>query len=891
MAARRLTFNMEEFPSDEDEAFIIEDDRQVRRERRTDKQPMEAGNESGEPTRDLLRLLTTPLAQSSRGGGSGAERQGENHGRPIADTEIVEGGPTVIMTEGVEDGGEPRVSSGPTHISVPIEVWRAFLLNLGQPVMDGNGSGAAEGAKREREKRHRGREGTEEPRGSESKWMTQEDVMKLLQTQRDERPSTFDLEPPYPGAIARKPYPMGYQTPAFRKFDGSGSAREHLVSFVDDLGIYRENKELRLREFSKSLTGRAFTWYTKLRPGSVHTWDELATDFCNKFLEEECAVHIMDLGRVKQRSGEPLTMFVKRYRDKALQCKETLPEVDLVYGCIKNIEDGSQVFLSMGGITTFAELLKRAADVSESLKKQGRRYKEVEPVYEIEMSRDRHEAETLKAKADTKKRQYDDAQKNSGKNNRKAYESKDRFYQRLAELPTLPLPRDQAVQLVEEWLKEGLLRVKDPDKSYSEVDKLDPDFCFLHNTRSHGLRDCYQVKRLFYRQVEEGRTVLLNKEARANVHQKPLPHHGVNALLATGASVERCEVVMSKGVEDVLMKEREEEQEEMLAKGLMKVKGLSIALSQLGLDDQGRREAVLALLKVIKNRGEYCSMVGTPLAKITEMHANAIIFKENASMREFPLHNRPLYVEANIEGKRVRRALVDNGSGVNVIPLPVLEALELSKDRIRKSDLLLSTFQGNPVKVVGTIRVNLQVGPIRTMNDFQVVEGSPSYHILLGRHWIHAHGCVPSTLHQCVKSSYKGKDVEISATKAPFDQDEAHLVEAALYDEMSAAGTSTLAPYEGISLDGVSKGKKAKERKEKEKTSKVVLKTGDGEDSQASRTIKKAAQQGKDKRKHDSLHEEEKFEEGRSKKKEEMAPRRGVERFIAPNGAVCWKIL
>ena len=48
--------------------------------------------------------------------------------------------------------------------------------------------------------------------------MTQEDVMRLLQAQRDERHSTFDLEPSYPGAIACKPYPMGYQMPAFRKY-------------------------------------------------------------------------------------------------------------------------------------------------------------------------------------------------------------------------------------------------------------------------------------------------------------------------------------------------------------------------------------------------------------------------------------------------------------------------------------------------------------------------------------------------------------------------------------------------------------------------------------------------------------------------------------------------
>lgn len=40
---------------------------------------------------------------------------------------------------------------------------------------------------------------------------------------------------------------------------------------------------LMLKEFSESLTGRAFSWYAKLKPNSVCTWEEMAREFCNKF--------------------------------------------------------------------------------------------------------------------------------------------------------------------------------------------------------------------------------------------------------------------------------------------------------------------------------------------------------------------------------------------------------------------------------------------------------------------------------------------------------------------------------------------------------------------------------------------------------------------------------
>ncbi|KAJ1393179.1 Retrotransposon gag domain [Sesbania bispinosa] len=147
--------------------------------------------------------------------------------------------------------------------------------------------------------------------------------------------------------------------------------------------VHRSNKELRLKEFSKSLSGRAFTWYVKLRPRSINTWEELAAEFCGKFLEEEGAFHIMDLGRVKQKAGEGLLAFIKRYRDRALQCKETLPEADLVYGCIKNIQDGSHIFLSLWGISTFAELIKKGTDVAEAMKRRNKRTKEAESAYDI----------------------------------------------------------------------------------------------------------------------------------------------------------------------------------------------------------------------------------------------------------------------------------------------------------------------------------------------------------------------------------------------------------------------------------------------------------------------------------------------------------------------------
>ncbi|MED6128440.1 hypothetical protein PIB30_097926 [Stylosanthes scabra] len=61
-----------------------------------------------------------------------------------------------------------------------------------------------------------------------------------------------------------------------------------------------ENTPITRRELARILKGRAFTWYAKLRHNSINAWEQLIMEFCNKFLEEEPSMHIMDLGRISR---------------------------------------------------------------------------------------------------------------------------------------------------------------------------------------------------------------------------------------------------------------------------------------------------------------------------------------------------------------------------------------------------------------------------------------------------------------------------------------------------------------------------------------------------------------------------------------------------------------
>uniref|UniRef100_A0A2N9FE69 Uncharacterized protein n=1 Tax=Fagus sylvatica TaxID=28930 RepID=A0A2N9FE69_FAGSY len=107
----------------------------------------------------------------------------------------------------------------------------------------------------------------------ETTFVTMIDVANLLKQEREKNPKEprlFVKKPPYPTEWLKQPYPEKYVIPTFSRFDGrKGSALVHISKFIDSMGAYAGNGDLCLREFSKSLDDRAYTWYTTLPPGSV----------------------------------------------------------------------------------------------------------------------------------------------------------------------------------------------------------------------------------------------------------------------------------------------------------------------------------------------------------------------------------------------------------------------------------------------------------------------------------------------------------------------------------------------------------------------------------------------------------------------------------------------
>ena len=134
----------------------------------------------------------------------------------------------------------------------------------------------------------------------------------------------------------------------------------------------------------------------------------------------------------------------------------------------------------------------------------------------------------------------------------------------------------------------------------------------------------------------------------------------------------------------------------------------------------------------------------------------------------YPDHKRPLYLVASINQIPIKRALVDIGASVNLIPLSTLQEAGILERKIQKCPMEVTGFGGRGEYTAGHIQLWLKVGPIASLAQFHVVKTEVSCHVLLGRPWLHKHQLVPSTYHQCVKGRLNGKMIRIATNPSPF---------------------------------------------------------------------------------------------------------------------------
>ena len=115
------------------------------------------------------------------------------------------------------------------------------------------------------------------------------------------------------------------------------------------------------------------------------------------------------------------------------------------------------------------------------------------------------------------------------------------------------------------------------------------------------------------------------------------------------------------------------------------------------------------------------------------------------------MHDDALVVTTRINGFIVKRILIDQGSGAEVMYPDLFSGVGLNNEDLSKYDTPIIGFNRRMVILEGQISLLENMEGKEVMVTFIVIASFSLYTAILGRPWIHAMGAVLSTLHVKVK--------------------------------------------------------------------------------------------------------------------------------------------
>ena len=152
--------------------------------------------------------------------------------------------------------------------------------------------------------------------------------------------------------------------------------------------------------------------------------------------------------------------------------------------------------------------------------------------------------------------------------------------------------------------------------------------------------------------------------------------------------------------------------------------------------------------------------------------ATCVVFSDDDLPPEGLDHVRPLYITVGCSGHRVPSVLLDNGSDLNICPLATIVAFGFAPSDFGSSTQIVRAYNSTKREVMGTLVIDLQIGPATFSTLFPVLRIPTSFNLLLGRPWIHRAGVIPSSLHQKVKFIHDGQVITVRSTRDMFASSE-----------------------------------------------------------------------------------------------------------------------
>nr|XP_023928284.1 uncharacterized protein LOC112039632 [Quercus suber]XP_023928286.1 uncharacterized protein LOC112039634 [Quercus suber] len=137
-----------------------------------------------------------------------------------------------------------------------------------------------------------------------------------------------------------------------------------------------------------------------------------------------------------------------------------------------------------------------------------------------------------------------------------------------------------------------------------------------------------------------------------------------------------------------------------------------------------------------------------PKPKRPKMYPHPVLsFSKEDKIRTIQPHNDALVITLWIVGYDLKRVMVDDGSGAEIMYPDLYKGLKLRPKDLTPYNSPLMSFDGKIVMPKGQIRLPVQTGSKIVEVDFIVVDTYSPYITIMAEPWLQTLGAVASTLH------------------------------------------------------------------------------------------------------------------------------------------------
>ncbi|XP_062006010.1 uncharacterized protein LOC133723211 [Rosa rugosa] len=219
----------------------------------------------------------------------------------------------------------------------------------------------------------------------------------------------YEVEEMIRAATQRRDLNAGYRNIIFSTLSGEDteSAANHLARFRVQCGQYQNDDSLKCKIFATLLSRAAFTWFSKLKSGSITDWPAMQKLFRETFRDIDLAC----LTQMSQQPTKSIVAYLQRFHIQKAKLNMVLPKKELVKLAIKGLEPRQHkkqhgtMFDSMGELITKVarfEHLLRETDARKNASKgtyvQGKNRTSEEETPEEKVEKDEVSAHELSGK-------------------------------------------------------------------------------------------------------------------------------------------------------------------------------------------------------------------------------------------------------------------------------------------------------------------------------------------------------------------------------------------------------------------------------------------------------------------------------------------------------------